>query len=48
LRVWDTAVQGGEMGGRAERGVVVVVVVDVGLVVVVAWMLTGAMAMAAK
>jgi hypothetical protein len=46
LRVWDTAVQGGEIGGRAERGVVLVV--DVGLVVVVAWMLTGAMAMAAK
>ena len=41
LRVWDAAVQGGEVGGRAERGVVVV---DVGLVVVVAWMLTGAMA----
>jgi hypothetical protein len=51
LRAWDTAVQGGEMGGRAEGGVRVLCVdagASVGLVVVAAWMLTGTMAMAAK
>lgn len=47
LSEWDTAVQGGEIGGAAEGGVVVVVDVGAGAgvglvpVVVVAWMLTG-------
>lgn len=41
LSEWDTAVQGGEMGGGAEGGVVVVGVGAGAVVVVVAWMLTG-------
>ena len=45
LRVWDTAVQGGDVGGA--EGVVDVGVGAVGLVLL-AWVLTASMAMPAK